>query len=409
MNLMYGRKHKGRWIYVQPVVIQGSDKPVIQTKYLPNVYTVILYNKDGTRTALLGAGAERNIITSLSFEITNNGCSQFKMTLSELPSNLEYMQRIEIRLFNDSMPWYAGYVITRPIIGTTATSYEFAGHGYFNKLDNLPIFGTFENIDAAEIVRSIARQAESKLGLAYNGEKIVNTGYAITKIVFDGTTAKEAIKQLSDFAIDFVYGVDERRHLYFKPRVTTINEQARFWIGPHVKDYKPTHDIDKVVNWARVKGAQVDNQGEQWLATVQNTDSQSAYGFRGKILTLPSAYSTADAERWGQSQIERYKEPEKSAKISGVSLEYPNADGSFNVRKLSTDGMAAIYPTRGGLVTYPITKLKYSISKDKGIVCDMELGEQPNDIILYFAELDRAAKNAEALQAASTKQIATGG
>lgn len=408
MNLMYGRRPYGRYIYAQPIVIGGGGEPADDTiNFLPNVFTVIAYNVDGTKTAIFGNGAERNTIKSLTFELTETGCGSFSIKFNTLPTNAEltYRQRIDIFLFNDPRPWYSGYVLTRPIEGTTETEYEFSGYGYYNLLEKVRIFGTYTNCDVSTIVKDIATQLETKAGIVYNANKIINAAYTISTITFDGVTVKDALSDLADFAIDYVYGVDARRSLYFKPRNNEINEQARFWVGKHVDSYASTWDVEKIVNWARIKGAAVDTSGEQWLATVQDTTSQATYGIQEDVWTLPSAYATADAERWGQNQINKYKDPIKSAKLKNLRLEYPKADGSFSVRKLTTDGLCAIYPLTGDMQTYPITKLKYTVSTDKGISCEAEVGEQPISIDQYFAELDRNAKNAELLQAASTKQL----
>lgn len=124
---------------------------------------------------------------------------------------------------------------------------------------------------------------------------------------------------------------------------------------------------------------------------------------------MPSAYAVSDAQRWGLNQINRYKEPIKAVKISNIVLEYPKPDGSFFVRKLSTQGQAAITDLDGFRYDYPIIKLKYNISGKDGIKLDVELGEQPFSIDRYFADLDRNAKLAELLQQASTKQLKIGG
>lgn len=410
MNFIFGRHKYGRYKFAQPIIFASGGGGSGETyTYLPDIYTVIAYASDGTKTAIFGAGAEENTIKKLTFEITETGCGSFDITFSKLPTNVEldYRQRIDIFLFNDNRPWYSGYVITRPIEGTTETEFKFSGHGYYNLLEKLMIFGTWTNVEVSSIVREIAQAAETKAGLVYNADKVINASYTIDTITFDGVTAKEALAELSDFAIDYVYGVDERRSLYFKPRSTEINEEARFWVGKHVGGYVPSWDVEKIVNWAKIKGATVDVSGEQWLATVEDTISQTAYGIQEAVWTLPSAYTAADATRWGQNQINKYKDPIKSAKLTKINLEYPKADGTFSVRKLTTDGMAAVYPLAGDMQTYPITKLKYTISADKGIQCEAEVGEQPITIDKYFAELDRKAKNAEMLQAASTKQLAT--
>ena len=412
-NLRYGLYHYGKYRYAGSVVIDsgGGDLPDDKINYLPGIYTVIAYNSAGTKTAVFGAGSEFNSIEKLSFELVETGCGKVEIIFRKMPTNseLDYRRRIDIHLFNDIKPWWSGYVITRPIIGSTDDNYKFTGHGFYNLLDKVFIFATYENMEVSAIVADIARKIERQVGLTFNGNKIVNTAYTISKIEFDGVTAKEALKQLSDFAIDYVYGVDELRELYFKPRINEINEQARFWVGKHVGKYQPSWDVEKIVNKAYIKGGNVDEQGEQWLCSVENLESQLKYGVQEAVWSLPSAYAVSDAQRWGLNQINRYKEPIKAVKISNIVLEYPKPDGSFFVRKLSTQGQAAITDLDGFRYDYPIIKLKYNISGKDGIKLDVELGEQPFSIDRYFADLDRNAKLAELLQQASTKQLKIGG
>lgn len=414
-NLRFGIRHFGKFAFAAPTNIVdegGGDLPDDKINYLPGIHAVIAYNKDGTKTAIFGAGSERDSIESMNFELVETGCGKVEITFRKLPTNAElnYRQRIDIHLFNDSRPWYSGYIITRPIPGTSDTNaYKFTGHGYYNLLDKVLIFKTYENVEVSNIVVDIARQVENKVGLTFNGNKIINTSYVISKIEFDGVTAKEALKQLTDFAIDYVYGVDEYRQLYFMPRNNEINEQARFWVGMHIGPYSPSWDVDKIVNRAYIKGGNVDDEGEQWLGMVEDVGSQAEYGIQEAVWSLPSAYSTDDGKRWGENQIQKYKEPVKSAKVQAVKLEYPKPDGSFFVRKLSTQGQAAITDLEGNRHDYPITKLKYTISGKDGIKLDMELGEQPFAVDKYFANLDRDAKMAELLQQAATKQLKTGG
>lgn len=404
-NLRYGRRLFGRHIFAGSIKTAGGDDT--PSKFLPGVFKIIAYNADGTKSAIFGAGANNNAVSEFNFKIIETGCGECTIKFNKLPTNAElnYKQRVDIHLFNDNQPWFSGYVITRPIVGTTETSFSFAIHGFYNLLEKVQLFETYENMEVSAIVKSIAQTVETKLGLVYNADKIINTGYTITKIVFDGVDVKKALEQLSDFGLDYVFGVDEKRSIYFKPRNTEINEQARFWVSKHLTSYVPNEDVEKVCNWARIKGASIDISGESWLATVQDLDSQAAYGLQEEIWTLPSAYASADAERWGNVQIQRYKDPIRSAKIKGVDLRYLNADGSFNVRKLSTDGECVITTLDGSAIQYPITSLKYTVSAEKGIQCEMELGEQPFKIDTYFAELERNNKNNELLQQASNKQL----
>ena len=408
-NIIFGTQLYGTFIWGAGAKQKGgggSGGDYGDISYTPDVVQVIFYNRDGTKTAIFGNNTEDNSFSQLQFELTKTGCGGATLSFKKFPAFTEIMygQRIDIHLFGDKRPWYSGYVMTRPDSGGTSDDYKITCYGYFNKLERVLIFGEYANKEIAEIVKDICRQAEKKTGIAFNQSKIYKVGYNISKIVFDGVSAKEALEQLSEFATDYVYGVDEYHEFYFKPRVDEINEEARFWVGAHLNSFIPSQDISKIVNYARIKGAAVDGQGESWLATVEDKASQEQYGISEAVWTLPTAYTAKDAERWGQSELDKVKNPKLSAKVGGVELNYPKPDGVFWVRRLSVDGQALITDKDGKARQYPITKLKYTVSGDKGISCDMELGEPPTPpISKYLLDIERNARNNELLQQASNK------
>lgn len=408
MSFNFGRSIFGRFIFAGKTggKTQGEGKDETR-KYYPGQYTVIAYAGDGTKTAFFGSGSEKNALSKVTFEITSTGCGTGELTFKVLPENseLNYMQRIDIHLFNDEIPWYSGYIITRPVKGSTETEYRFTAHGYYNRLEKLVLFETYENMDPGAIVRDIAIKAEKTHGLIYNASKIIDAGYTITKLVFDGVTVKEALATLADFAVDYVYGVDEYRSLYFLPRETKINEQARLTVGKHLNKYAPSWNVEKIVNWARIKGGNIDDEGEQWLCVVKDDESIAKYGRWDKVWTLPSAYEVADAARWGENQIKKYKDPIKSAKLTGVRLEYPLVDGTFNIRHMTTAGLAQIRTPDGETYEYPITKLKYTISSSGGIAADMEVGEPVFVLEKYLSNIERNAMNIEQSQSSAIKQL----
>lgn len=411
MNLLFGKNLFGRFIFGGAADGAGGGTPVVPTpthEYYSGQYVVYAYAADGTRTAMFGSGIENNALSQLSFSVTSTGCGDCTMTFKRMPTNAElsYMQRIDIHLFGDIQPWYSGYILSRPVEGTTDMTYTYKAHGYYNRLDSMYLFQTYENMDVSDIVRDIARQAEKSQDLVYNETKIITAGYTVQKLVFDGTSVKDALKTLSDFAIDFVYGVDEYRNLYFKPRTSRINEQARLTVGVHIASYVPEWDVSKIVNWARIKGGNINDEGEQWLCTVEDADSQQTYGMRQAVWTLPEAQEVADAQRWGENQIAKYKDPVRSAKVTGVRLEYPLRDGTFNVRHMTTDGEAEIRTLDGMAHTYPISKISYTISAEKGISADMQLGEPVFALDRYLLEQERNYKAAEQASASAIKQLA---
>ena len=411
MNIRFGGGFFGRFLYAgnKGGAGKSSDGKGEVRKYYPGQFTVIAYAEDGTKTAFFGSGMEKNTLSKVTFEISSTGCGSCELIFKVLPKNseLDYMQRIDIHLFGDELPWYSGYIITRPVEGTTETEFKFTAHGYYNRLETMVLFETYENMDPGAIVRDIALKAEKSYGLVYNSIKIADAGYTVTKLVFDGVTVKEALSTLSDFALDFVYGVDEYRSLYFQAREQSINEQARLTVGKHISQYTPSWNTEKIYNWARVKGGNIDDEGEQWLCVVEDEESIAKYGRRDKVLTLPEAYEVEDARRWGENQIAQYKEPVRSAKVTGVRLEYPLVDGTFNVRHLTTMGQAEIRTLDGNTYEYPITKVKYTVSASTGISADMTLGEPVFALDKYLSDIERNAKNIEQSQASAIKQLKT--
>lgn len=398
MNLIFGRYQFGRYIFASKTGSKKSKEIIFK----PGLAQIIAYDKNGVKTAIFGNNIENSAFSSFNFEIADTGSGPCTITFKKLPSNteLEYHQRIDIHLFGDYRPWYSGYIATIPEEGGTAEEFKVTARGYYNKLEDVTIFAEYEDTEVADIVKNIMQTVEFKTGIKYNASKVTKVGYNISYIKFDGVTAKEAIKQLSEFAQDYVFGVDEYQDAFFKPRNDNINEEARIWVGIHVDAFEPVVNVEKIVNKARIKGAKSADDGDVWIADVEDIESQQKFGIKEKVWTLPTAYSEDDAERWGQSEINRYKDPVKSAKVKGLILEYPKTN-KFWVRKLSTDGKALIYNTKGKSYAYPITKLKYTIDADKGIVCDLELGEQPYQFAKYLYDIERNARNTDLLEQAN--------
>lgn len=188
-NMMYGLHHNGRYIHAGNTLKSdgggSGDLPDDKINYLPDVYTVIAYNDDGTKTAIFGAGSDSNSLKQVTFEVVETGCGKVELTFNKLPTNIEldYKQRIDIHLFNDSRPWYSGYILQRPVKGTTVTdNFKFIGHGYYNLLERVIINKTYENMEVSDIVLDIAKEIEKKIGLVLNKNNIISTNYRITKI-----------------------------------------------------------------------------------------------------------------------------------------------------------------------------------------------------------------------------------
>lgn len=406
-----GRLLLGRRIFAGHLGAGAAGPVVVSFPNAPGEYSVKVFNADGTKLAEWGSAVQANPILKLDFELLETGCGSFDMTLAELPAvaSLDYGMRVDIHLFNDALPWYSGYINSRPVAGTTATTFVYKGYGFFQQLDTVLVNQTYESLDVALIAKAILQAyIEPSTDILYNSTKITAAGYVATKLRFDNIDAKSAMKKLAEFATGYVYGVDEAREFFFRPVTATINEQARLYVGVHISEYTPTEDLSDLCNYALIKGATMDESGSNILATVQDATSQTTYGKRQKVLSVPAAVSAADATRWGEQEIGRRKDPKRKAQIKGLKLEYPNADGTYNVRRIKPDGKAAIGPVDGSAAhEYPITKIKYSITS-QGILATLDLGELPKTMESWFVDSYRRKADSDAIGDANNVQLKGG-
>lgn len=112
-----------------------------------------------------------------------------------------------------SRPWYSGHVLTRPDSGGTGTDYKITCW-LFDKLEKVLILALMRI--RRLLILCVIFVGRLKLRLVLF---ITTTKYMMLAMIlenrFDGVSAKEALEQLSEFATDFVYGVDEYREFFF--------------------------------------------------------------------------------------------------------------------------------------------------------------------------------------------------
>jgi hypothetical protein len=249
-------------------------------------------------------------------------------------------------------------------------------------------------MEISEIVHDLATQfIEAKTDVVYDPTKIIPTGFTITDINFDKVTAKKALTDLAEIAQDYVTGVDAARALFFKP----VDTDVKIWrhVGKHLSGFEPKEDISKIVNRIYVRAGKITSKSN-YAATVEDTTSQSSYGLREAVMTVPTSLDSADATRWGNYQLSKLKDPVKTAKVKNVDLD--------NTR-IEAAGKASIRPTSGAAVELFIKKAVYRVSAE-GITCSLDLGEVDMPIEREILNLLRDIKNEELLQAANVRQLA---
>lgn len=402
VNIMFGRGTRFGKIRFAGTVRQIAGVH-IEYPFIDNCFTVEFYSRDGIKTAVLTSLQKDFPVISLEFELAQTGCAGFSLTLAKTHGvDIFYGQRVDISLFGDKKPWYSGYIQTKPVEGTTEDVYKYSGYGFYSQLEHVIVNREYFNREISDIAADIVREdIDRYTGAHYNESKIYTTDYRASQLAFDYCTAKEALKQLSEFAVNFLYGVDEYRDVFFRPMVTRINEDSRLWVGYHIQKFIPEEDVETVVNYVYVQGGALDDEGSNIMYQCSDADSIAAYGKRAAVLSIPSAVKEEDAGRWGDNQLDRLKDPQKTAKVDVIAKEIAR-------RNIRPEGMARITTADGSFsYDYPIQTVKYKVS-GKGVIMTMELGEYTKDYDSYMLKLLRDVKNEELLSRANTKAIVTG-
>lgn len=405
MNFLLGRGLLGRYILGGPV--RKAAAAVIQLPELDSGFMISIYDAYGIRTAVLSSDVMNHRMAELEFENLATGCGAFTLKLArEHQYAFTYGSRIDIALYGGAAPWYSGMITEKPLPGTTEEMATYSGYGFFNQLDDVLINKVYQGIDISECVGDMmTTKIEPSTKIRYNASKIIPTGYLVAKLRFDYVKAKEAVKTLSEFAANYTYGVDERRELFFKPLTTEINENSRFWVGYHVKDFKPSEDVSTVCNFFYVRGGKMRDDGTNIYCNSSgapvpfaDAESQELYGRKEDVLDVPSAIEGADIERWAYSELAKRKIPKRTATAAGFTNDIAK-------RNIKPEGSAIFTVSTGEVYQYPIKTVKYKLTGPDDITMTMQLGDYTPRLDRYIAQLYRNAKNAEFAQQLNNKQL----
>lgn len=376
---------------------------VIQYEMGATGWKILFYDKaDKTqKIGELSSDIGQGVITGISFDLVETGCGDFDIEFgadpASLPFTIEYNQGIEIYLYHDINPWYAGYITKMPVSGSTKRPWTIKGAGYFNQLETCVVDKNYNSQEVSDIVRDVmAEFVEEKTDIVYADYKILETDYTTTTIKFDHITGKKAMGELKDLAQNFVFGVDEKRELFFNGTDPTVNPLAIFVVGKHLDGVEIDEDAEAVVNKVYVKAGLLSGSPKSNIqAMVNDYNSQVVYGLREKVMTAPSVHNADDAERWGRWQIDNLKKPKKKAKIKWADC----SNGPIRAK-----GKARILDNNGNEHKLAIEKVSYSVDSD-GIGCSLSLGQMPNDAGKILRDILFDIANDELLESANMGQL----
>jgi hypothetical protein len=338
-------------------------------------YKIIFYNRLGEKQYEVSSEIEKSILLNASFELLTNGCGTFGLMLSEIPveiTGMIYGWRVDIYLYGDSNPWYSGYILKFPQSGSTKIVYEYEGFGFYNQLDDVYIQASHTNKQVSTIVDLLVRTIiEPYTDIVYHAANIQDTDYEIQSIRWDHVSAKDVMKELSELAGGFLFGVDEHRRFFFRAKDTSINENARFWVGKHLETFIPDADYDKIKNRLHIyAGIVTGGEGTKtnYIYTVNDNASQALYGIKAEKLTIPSALDNTDATQWGNYKLTEKKDPIQTAKVTGIEIFQKKIEAIGKMKVTSNDGLHEY--------ELAMERVEYKIDSNIGIEVNVELGRK---------------------------------
>jgi len=291
-------------------------------------WRVLFYDKSDKTQKIgeLSSDIGEGRVTRIKFTLAETGCGSFRIDLAvdplSLPFTVEYNQGIEICLYHDITPWYAGYITQMPVKGTTRRPWTIGGSGYFNQLEDCLIKKNYTNTEISDIVRDLVDTTiEEKTDIMFADHKVIKTSYKVKDIRFKYPSAKKAINQLAELAQDFIFGVDHERELFFRGRSSEVNAAAILFVGKNIQNFPIDETTDDLANRIIVRAGKIaDTPKTPIRAIVDDGTSQLQYGLREKVMTADFIRDDDDAKKWGRFHLNDLKSPKKKAKIPWVDI-----------------------------------------------------------------------------------------
>ncbi len=367
-------------------------------------WKLIFYDKSDKTQKIgeLSIDIQESAIGEISFNLVETGCGDAEIVLAvdpeELPFTVEYNQGIEIYAYHTSVPWYSGYVVERPVTGTTKRPWRVRAAGYYSQLEKCVVDKDYQNMEVSAIVSDLMESfIEEKTDILLASQKIVPTPYTVSDIRFDYTTARKALEQLADLAQSFVFGVDEKRELFFRGTDPQVNPVAVFMVGKNIEDFELEEDATEIYNRIFVRAGLLSGSPKTNIqAEKSDYNSQLTYGVRERVMTAPSIRNADDADRWGAWQLDQHKRPKLKAKIPWVKI----SDGF-----IKAEGKARVIDLDGNDHKLEIKKASYRIDPSGGVRCNLELGMLPPTVGKSLKDTLFQALNEELLQSQNMSQL----
>lgn len=357
----------------------------------PSVYTVELRNKNFDLVKVLTKD-----VKDLSWDYDRiGGCGRcsISLALSEL-ENISADYDVQIRLEDGAGATrlvYRGYVESYRPVMDIKDQVQIDVFGYVGQLDRVRVNHTYTNQEISVIIKDILdTYVKPNTSIDYAVADIEATSFTVEEIVFDDL-ASDVLKTLADLAGLMEWGVDRELNFFFKRQSDSVNFYLRQ--GINIKKFDNLDDYGAIINRINIKGSDLLDE------TVNNLESQAAYGLRTQIVSQSSITTASVAQQYGASILAEKAKINRKTTIQIINntqfFEETTPLGKVSIlggtiqqaKQYGDDD--AIYGNfkYGGLPSYQINKMTYKLT-GAGTSVNMNAGYSRPDIADEIKKLE---------------------
>lgn len=371
-DLIYRRAPENPLIYR---AIYGDPSGVSASLTQPSrrAITLRIYDRDGVLQHILSSNAAELFLGRLSWDVLDTGCGNAQLELLR-DYRIEQDFRVDIHLWNNPEPVYSGFLLERPGAGTTERTWRYEVVGGSGLLERVFVSAVYEGQPVSSIALDLLQQIESRLPqLQVFPVDVEPCSYTTQGTIrFLRTPVKQALQQVADLAGGYVWGVDERRRMFF--RAPAIEVDLHTWASRHLRTYEPREDYSEIVTDLYVKGGKIRDDlppedpyhKTNWLPDVLVDEAaRELYGLREGEYAAPSVLSLIDAAWAGGNELARLSQPRISAKVEGMLYAGTPLTASGQARVIGRNGEQSVLPKR---------RLRYDVSRSS-VTIGLELGD----------------------------------
>lgn len=241
----------------------------------------------------------------------------------------------EVEIYVDDNKWYRGKADFIPVPDQNDPVLKIKGDGFYSNLKKKVIDRSYVNETLGNILIDIgSNEFGSDIDVFYNLAKLSPPAIFNIDVEFKDKTIQQALLRLLEIANNnyssqqYTLGVDNVKDFYFQPIDTDIIKT--YFEGYDYFDPQAKLDDKVVVNRINTyRTTSADDKETEFVATYEDTESQTLYGLREKKLTFPDFVDTTTISEIAAGILQEHNEPKRQNIIRDFQTTEPLEIGFY--------------------------------------------------------------------------------